>query len=294
MEIGSDTLTIRGAKLAYIERGEGPAVVLVHGGPNDARTWCHQLDVIASRYRTIAYSRRYAWPNEPITGGLDDKMMPHVDDLAAVIRALDAAPAHLVGSSWGGFICLLLAIRERDLVRTLTLEEPPVVTLFVSMPPKPSELLRMFASRPRTAIAVMKFFLTCLAPSKAAAKRGDLEQSIRIFGQFLLGKQRYAAMPEWFREMVFANRATHAAQLLGKGFPPLDPNEVRRIDVPTLLLTGSESPAFLHRLTDRLAELLPHVERATIANASHAAHADNPEELNRVLLRFLDANTSRG
>jgi pimeloyl-ACP methyl ester carboxylesterase len=69
-------------------------------------------------------------------------MWPHVDDLAAFLRAIDAVPAHLVGNSWGAFIALLTAIRHPDLVRTLVLEEAPVMPLFVSAPPRPPERVR--------------------------------------------------------------------------------------------------------------------------------------------------------
>jgi pimeloyl-ACP methyl ester carboxylesterase len=40
----------------------------------------------------------------------------HVDDLEALLRLLDAAPAHLVGHSYGAFVCLLLAIRKPQIV----------------------------------------------------------------------------------------------------------------------------------------------------------------------------------
>src|SRR5688500_16485333 len=101
---------IHGVTLAYREQGEGDPVVLVHGSASDMRSWEHQVPAIGRSYRAIAYSRRYARPNPDITPGEDDEMLPHVDDLAALLRVLDAAPAHLVGHSWGGFICLLTAI----------------------------------------------------------------------------------------------------------------------------------------------------------------------------------------
>src|SRR5689334_23322350 len=94
-------VTVNGADLAYVEEGQGEAVVFVHGGISDLTIWTHQLPAFGQRYRAITYSRRYAWPNEPIPDDADDQMEPHADDLVALLKVLDTGPAHLVGNSWG-------------------------------------------------------------------------------------------------------------------------------------------------------------------------------------------------
>jgi pimeloyl-ACP methyl ester carboxylesterase len=292
LETDRKSVTLGGTRFAYVERGSGVPVVFVHGSINDLRTWDAQLPVLGERYRAIAYSRRYAWPNEPIPDGVDDQMIPHVDDLLGFVRALDLAPVHLVGNSWGAFICLLAALREPKLVRTLTLEEPPVLPLFVSTPPKLLEMQRMFAARPRTGAAIVKFMATGFVPSAAALKRGKIDEGVRIFAEAVLGRARYEALPDAFKEQLRANAKTHPAQLLGKGFPPLSADDVRRIHVPTLLVTGEDSPAFLKRLADRLAELLPNLERVEIPDASHVMHAQNAVALNRALRAFLAKHAS--
>ena len=147
---GVRTAAVDGSALAYREQGEGEAVVFVHGSASDLRTWEHQLPAIGTSYRAIAYSRRYARPNEDIEPGADDQMLPHVDDLAALLRLTGAAPAHLVGHSWGAFICLLAAIRHPEMVRSLVLQEPPVLSLFVSTPPLLRELFPLLVRRQRS------------------------------------------------------------------------------------------------------------------------------------------------
>lgn len=286
------TVEVNGARFAYVERGSGEPVILVHGSVNDWRTWRPQLDALSSRFRVIAYSRRYAWPNEPIPDGVDDQIMPHVDDLLALLRALDVAPAHLVGNSWGAFVCLLAAMREPDAVRSLTLEEPPLLPLFISTPPRVRELLHVLVTRPRTGIALLKFMATVLGPSISALKRGKLDDSVRIFAQGVIGKDAYAALPDEFREQFRANAKTHAAQFLGKGMPPLRAQDIARIRQPVLLLTGERSPALFRRLIDRLAELLPHSSRVVIPNASHVMHAQNPAAVNDAVLRLLRRDES--
>lgn len=289
---GVRTAAVDGIALAYREQGEGEAVVFVHGSASDLRTWGQQLPAIGTRYRAIAYSRRYAPPNEDIEPGADDQMLPHVDDLAALLRLIGAAPAHLVGHSWGGFICLLAAIRHPETVRSLVLQEPPVLSLFVSTPPRLRELMPLIVRRPRTALAILEFGARTIAPAQRAFRRGDDDQALKAFAEGVLGKAAYERLPEERKQQARENLATLRAQLLGAGFPPLDEEDVRDVRVPTLLMTGQRSPAFLLRLTEHLQRLLPDAERVDIADASHAMQEENPGAVNEAILDFLARHAS--
>jgi pimeloyl-ACP methyl ester carboxylesterase len=291
---GVRTAAVDGISLAYREQGEGEAVVFVHGSASDLRTWEQQLPAIGTRYRAIAYSRRYARPNEDIEPGADDQMLPHVDDLAAFLRLIGAAPAHVVGHSWGAFICLLTAIRRPEIVRSLVLQEPPVLSLFVSTPPSPRELFPLLARRPRTALAILEFGARTIAPAQRAFRRGDDDQALQTFAHGVLGKETYERLPEERTQQARENLATLRAQLLGAGFPPLDENDVRGMRAPTLLMTGTRSPAVLIRLTEHLQRLLPRAERVDIAGASHAMQEENPDAVNEAILGFLARHASHG
>lgn len=284
---GIQTVRVNGATLAYLERGSGAGVVFVHGGYSDLRTWLPQLDALASKHRVVIYSRRYARPNEDIPKGRDDQMMPHVDDLLAMIRSLDIAPAHLVGNSWGAFICLLAALKEPALIRTLVLGEPPVLPLFVSNSPQVGELVRILLRHPRDAINIVSFAARVVGPAEKAYRDGDLEAGTRVFVSGVLGARAFEALPEARKQQMRDNHSADAAQLLGTGFPALGDADVRRIQTPTLLVTGERSPAILrHTLTRRLAALLPDVERVEIPLASHLMHEENPEAFNQAVLSF--------
>ena len=76
-------------------------------------------------------------------------------------------------------------------------------------------------------------------------------------------------------------------------FLPLIDDEVRGVAAPTLLITGARSPAFLLRLTDRLQQLLPNVERVDIARASHAMTEENAGATNEAILDFLSRTGQR-
>lgn len=279
------SVEINGTSLECVENGSGEPVVFVHGSASDYRTWGAQLKEVGSRFRAFAYSRRYHWPNAPIPDDADYSMAEHVDDLQAVLRTLGTSPVRVVGHSYGGFVSLLLTIERPDLIRSLVLAEPPVITLFVGSPPRPPDLLRLLMREPRTALSIMKFGITGMGPATAAAKRGDAEGATRLSGRAILGPEFYDRMSESRRQQTLDNFIQ--AEFLGSGFPPLDPERVRQARTPTLLLSGERSPTVFHRLADGLQRLLPRVERNEIPGASHIMHEDNPSAFNEAVLSFL-------
>ncbi len=287
------TATVNGTTLAYREQGEGEPVVFVHGALSDLRTWEQQLPAVGRSYRAITYSRRFARPNEDIDPGADDQILPHVEDLAAFLRGIDGAPAHLVGNSWGALISLLTAVRHPDVVRTLVLEEPPLPQLVrLNMPPRPAELLRLFVTQPRFAIAVAKVVARTFAPVTKAFQRGEDDKALRTFVHGVIGKEVYEQLPKARVEQMRDNISTFRAQMLGAGYPTLgDDDDIRGIQAPALLVTGELTPRLIRDvvlpLTDRLEELLPTVERVEISDASHLMHEENAPAVNEAIVGFL-------
>ena len=284
-------VSVNGAALEYLEEGNGEPLVFVHGSASDYRTWHLQQAALAGQFRVVSFSRRYHWPNERIPDGADYAMAEHIADLRALLHTLDAAPAHLVGHSYGAFVCLLLAQQDPHLVRTLVLAEAPVITLFVSNRPKPLELLKLLAARPRTAAAIVKLGATGIGPATAAAKRGDMEAAMRLFGMAALGREAYSRLSEARRQQVRDN--LFRAEFLGSGFPPLDVEKLRGIVTPTLLLTAQSSPRVFHRLADRLEELLQQAERAEVPDASHIMHEDNAPAFTAAVRSFIERHRHR-
>src|SRR5947208_14232431 len=91
-----------GLDFAYLEEGEGPLVLFLHGFPDTAHSWSHQVPALAAAgYRAVApYLRGYP-PSEIPRDGFYDKGTLAAD-VAALIRALGAgAPVHRVGQDWG-------------------------------------------------------------------------------------------------------------------------------------------------------------------------------------------------
>jgi pimeloyl-ACP methyl ester carboxylesterase len=115
-----------GTKLEYIEKGQGTPVVFVHGSLNDLRSWNLQMEPFSKLYRAIAYSRRYHYPNAGPGDSSDYSVNLHADDLASFIRGLRLQRTHIVGSSYGAYVALVLATKNPELVRSLTTGELPI------------------------------------------------------------------------------------------------------------------------------------------------------------------------
>lgn len=267
-------LIVEGYRFAIAEEGDGEPIIFVHGSFDDLRTWLPQIRTFGKDARAICYSRRYHWPNEAIAEGADYSMDQHVSDLAGLIETLGIQPVRLVGHSYGGFVSLLLAIRRPDLVSGLALAEPPVVTLFVSDPPKVSQLLGLAFSRPRAAMTVVRFGAGVIEPTKKLVQRGELEQGLAYFASRVLGEDRFRHLPDERLEQIRQNLIP--AEFLGSGFSALEDAWICNIEVPVLLLGGDRSPRIFRLLLDRLEELLPNSTRALIPGASHLVHEDSP------------------
>ncbi|GAC1518911.1 MAG: hypothetical protein NVS2B6_00790 [Thermoleophilaceae bacterium] len=176
-------------------------------------------------------------------------------------------------------------------MRTLALEEPPVIPLVIGGGAHPSVrvVLPNLIMRPRTALTVLGFGARTIAPVQKAFRAGEDDRAMEIFVSGVLGQAAYEGLPERRRQQMRENNSALKAQMLGAGFPPLSAADVRGVRAPALLLTGEHSPAFLIRLTDLLETLLPTVERVEIPAASHVMHEENAEAVNAALLRFLAA-----
>ena len=124
------TIEINGRQLHYVEQGgeagQQPAIIFVHGSLDDYRCWQFQIDSFSKKYRTISYSRRFAYPNKWIGNVAQDNTIENnAKDLGELIRKLDVAPAHLVGASYGAFIALCCVSKHPELAKTMVLNEPP-------------------------------------------------------------------------------------------------------------------------------------------------------------------------
>lgn len=123
------TLKVPGATLYYEVRGQGPTLLIIPGGPQDAGVFAELSQLLADRYTVVAYD-----PRGNSRSRFDGEIMPLVmdqqaDDAAALIEALGNGPAYVFGTSGGAQIGLNLAARHPKLVKALVAHEPPSMML---------------------------------------------------------------------------------------------------------------------------------------------------------------------
>src|SRR5438105_1361034 len=125
---GLKSLPINGYPMAYVERGSGPTVVLVHGSLNDYRFWTSQIESLSSQFRIVSVSLRHYYP-EAWKGQGDFSIKRHAEDLATFIERLHIGPVFVVGWSRGGNVAVDMARSRPDLVKKLALMDPSLDAL---------------------------------------------------------------------------------------------------------------------------------------------------------------------
>ena len=252
---------VNGVKLYYELHGSGEPLALVHGAWVDATAWRFVVPGLAENFRVLSYDRRgHSRSERPATQGSFDE---DGDDLAALLEALELAPAHVVTNSGGGNIALRLATRRPELFRSLSCHEPALWGL-LEEDPESQELLQqaLAASRPwaggspRAITRARRGSSSSRSPSglargKRATARGEGRSSSRTLP------------PSWTSSRIWTAQDRGGSDLAsGDTGAPHD---------------GSESTPVFRRVIDRLAELIPRVTRETIEGAAHVPHLTTPE-----------------
>ena len=245
----------------------------MHGAVSDLRFWEPQRAAFAKQYRFISYSQRYhgagAWPDE----GKQYSAETHAADLAAFINALKLRPVHLVGLSYGGDVAALLATREPQLLRTLTLAEPG--------------LFALLADSPEGKVALEEWTQGAL-PMMAALKAGDNVGATKQLAALVTGDSvdNFDKLPPGLREGLLDNART-LPLLFAAPESAITCDTLRGIKVPTLLIRGERTPRFFTATNAAVSKCIAGSKAVTITKASHAMSFDNPVEFNRVVMGFI-------
>jgi non-heme chloroperoxidase len=262
--------------LAYVDAGQGLPVILVHGSVSDYRTWIPQIETFSRRYRVIAYSRRYHYPNSSSTEPNYSTAL-HARDLAMLIDRLQLGAVHLVGASYGAYVALYLAANQPEFVRSLVLGEPPIFP--------------WLAHIPGARDLYYEFGADTWQPAEQAFKAGLIEAGTRGFVDGIFNKGTFDSIPLTARQAILDNSAALAQEATSPNyFSPFSCEDVQKITMPTLLLTGEHSKRMFHLITEEIARCLFSSEQSVIPAASHIINASNPALYNEVVLKFLSRN----
>lgn len=253
-----------GTAIAFERSGKGPAVILVDGALC-ARTFGPARPLaalLAAQFTVFTYDRRGRGESGDTQAYEVER---EIEDIEALIEAAGGS-AYLYGVSSGAVLALKTAAKlGPDRVPKLALCQAPLSfgdeakEEFAQYSQRVAELLE--ANQPGEALA---FFLADMMPAEMLE---GLRQS-----------------PEWPIMEALAPTLAYDNAVMGDGSLPVE--AAQAATMPTLILDGGESPAFLHDAAEALAEAIPQVQRKTLEGQGHQVA---PEALAPVLVAFFAA-----
>lgn len=224
-------------QVSVTREGEGPEVLLVHGGASPRTTW-DGLEPLASRW-TLARVHRRGYPPSPAPPeGRQD-----FDVDAADLTVLLGSRPHVVAHSYGVLGTLIAATRKPRSVRSLTLIEPP---LWCLLPDDPE-------------VARLEQIGNAVLTDGLGADARTLREFLRLAG---VPNVDDGPLPD---EVVHGIRRAHGARLPGEACPSL--HILRDAGVPSLVASGGHA-AGLERTCDALGAEL-RAERVIAPGAGH-------------------------
>lgn len=252
-------------RLHYLERGEGPHLVLVHGlGSDAARDWGRLMAPLGRRFHVYA-------PDLPGFGRSDrprdaDFGIPmQVEAVRAFLAVVGVERTRLVGISMGGWIATRLAAENPGKVERLVLVD--AAGLRPDGPPIPAEvLLPRDEEGVRRLVAAVRF--------KAPFPPGFVVRDIL--------ERRLDE--EWVVKRALESMRDGDAWLNGS---------LSRADMPALVVWGRQDALIPLAYAERLQGELPNARLVVLDGCGHVPIADCPEEFDRVLLEFLDEGGGR-
>jgi len=256
-----------GVQLYYEEHGEGTPLLFVHEFAGDHRSWDAQLRHFSRRYRCIVYGARgyppSAVPNDPEAYS----QLRAVGDAVAVLDAVGADTAHVIGNSMGGFTTLHLGLRHPERVTALVVGGCG----YGAHPDKEPNFRE---------------------ESEAIAVAFETEGSAGVAEWYGVGPAR-VQYPRGHAEhvQVLAEHDALGAALTMRGVQKSRPSlyglraELSGLDVPVLIVAGDEDDGVLE--TDlMLKRTLPRCGLAVLPRSGHVTNLEEPALFNQLVEQF--------
>ena len=249
--------------LAYEEAGEGPPVVLLHGFPHDGSLWAPQASAFASCCRCIMPDLRGFGksPVEPPYSG--DQ---YADDVAALLDRLGIERAMVGGLSMGGYIALALWRRHRERVRALLLADTKAGADTDETREKRRQQVALVRERGASVLADQ------LLPTMLGARTRERQPHVVAITRAMIAAAPVEGIVGALEAMM--NRPDSTPTLA-------------TIDVPTVVIVGSEDTATPVAEANRLHLGISGSRLEVIAGAGHLSNLERPAAFNHVLNEFL-------
>lgn len=254
---------VRDAELSVQVRGEGPALLFIHGFPFDHALWQHQLKTFPG-WKRIAPDLRGAGESSAPSG--EYSIACYADDLIDVMNALDVAAAVVCGLSMGGYVIFELLRRHRSRVRAAILCDTRAEADSEEGRRGREEMIALAQSGGADAVAD-KMIPLLLAPETRSA-RPDVEADVRA----MIRRTPVTGIVGALRAMRDRVDST-----------PL----LADLRLPVLVIAG-ESDGITPPETGRaMVEKIKGARFATVAGAAHLPPLEQPFVTTRLVADFL-------
>ena len=263
-----------GARLPYVEQGQGTPVVFVHGAVSDHRTWERQREAVSTRYRAIAYTQRYFGTEPWDKNGPKFGVQTHADDLVAFIRGLNAGPVHLVAWSYGGHIVLNVALKNPELVKSAFVFEPAVPSYVTD-----TEQLKALADDARA----------LFGPIAQAVQAGDNAAAVRRLIDGVGGREGYFAAQPASAQGIQMDSAGSMALIQSNQAPPplISCAQLGEIKPSVAIVRGELARPFFKTIADAAARCIPTGRHVIAPKANHMWPSEDPQGFSQALMGFL-------
>ena len=150
--------------------------------------------------------------------------------MASMVENLNLGAVHILGNSASATVALLFARNRPDLVKTLMLEEPRLVSVFLpTTPPSLLDAAKLLWFHPWAFGPMVYFGAAVVRPTTSAFKRGDYEAALKIFSRGVLGAEFDEKLSEARRQQARDNVKTHAALFCYGTMPRILDEDLRKI-----------------------------------------------------------------
>jgi YbgC/YbaW family acyl-CoA thioester hydrolase len=257
-------LSVNGVTLAVEVRGDGPAVLFIHGYPLDRSIWTHQVAALEGWRRIAPDLRGMGQSDAPDLGY---SMETYAADLAALLDLMGVDEVVLVGLSMGGYVAFEFLRRWRDRVRGLVL----VDTRAEADTPE--------GKRNRDAAA-------------ATARERGAEAVAESMLPKVLGASTLAQAPATVERVRAMMAATPVAGIVGalgamRDRPDSTPMLPGLTGIPVLVIVGDEDEVTPPAQARAMADAIPGASLVVIRSAGHLPTIERPVETTDALLAFL-------
>ncbi len=262
----------RRARLHYVDEGEGPPLLLLHGNPTWSFLWREVVRELSGHFRCVAVDYPgFGLSEHPDGYGYTPR--EHAEAVRELVRRLDLRDLTVFGHDWGGPIGMRIALDERPRIRALIMSN---TWYWPAERGRVRAFSRIMSSRPlRWAILRWNLFVVPLM-QLATDRRLETEVVDHYRGVFPTRESRRGV-------------AAFAEEILGSSFwlgeiAHAVPRVLR--DVPLLLLWGMHDPVFPSAGMRRFRRDFRRVSEVRLKKASHFVPEDDPQRIALAVRRF--------